>query len=59
MKDLMRKFNRRSFLGHHIIDNHFEGLKFEPQVASTIEISTRFHYHPVTGFYLSQHTIEI
>ena len=54
-----RQLKSRFFDASPIVDNHFENLKFEPIVAETIEISTRFHFDDETGFYVSQKTIDI
>ena len=56
---LMKIHGRRDFIGKEIIENDLDKIQIAPIEASTIEISTRFHYNEQTGMYLSQHTIDI
>ena len=49
----------KDFDATEIIANDFDKLKFDDFEAKTLEISTRFHYDPVTGMYLSQYSMQI
>ena len=58
MKQLQEAWGRREFYGKSILDEHAD-FKFDPVPAATVELSTRFHYDPDTGMYLSAYTIKI
>jgi hypothetical protein len=61
MKTLLHEFNKRTFDSTPVFENHpFESIDFPQQAeAKTIELSTRFKYDEVSGFYVSQYTIDL
>ncbi len=52
LKELIKN-NKRSFDSQDVMNNHGSKIVFENAEARTIEISTRYHYNEVTGFYKS------
>jgi hypothetical protein len=49
----MKIHGQRNYIGKEIIENDFDKLHIAQVEATTIEISTRFHYNETTGMYLS------